>query len=51
MVPGAGVGAGEQGVGAVDLVADGAEVLPTGPRSAPRAMQYCISRAAWGWSA
>ena len=48
--PGAGVSGGQQGVGAVDLVAGGAEVLPTGPRSVPRAMQYSISRAACGWS-
>ena len=41
---------GEDDVGPVDLVADGAKSSPIGPRSVPRLMEYFSSRAACGWS-
>ena len=41
---------GEFHVGSVDLVADGGEVLPIGPSSAPRLLQYFSSLEACGWS-
>ena len=41
---------GEDHVGAVDLVAGGGEVLPIGPSSAPRLVQYFSSLVACGWS-
>jgi hypothetical protein len=44
------VQADEQGVGAVDLVAGGTEVLAMGPSSVPRATRYCMSWAACSWS-
>lgn len=40
---------GQLHVGPVDLVADGGEVLPIGPSSAPRLMEYLRSLAACGW--
>ena len=36
-------------VGSVDLVADGGEVSPIGPSSAPRLLAYFSSLAACGW--
>jgi hypothetical protein len=50
-VPGAGVSVGKQGIGAIDLVAGSAEILPHRAEVGAAGDAVLHSRAAWAWSA